>query len=119
MYPGGATIALHSTTRAEGMPAGVVVASTMALGFGWFCASKACASHAAAIFKGSPGSGSASSSVCAAGAFDIWAMVEGLPAARMEGVTVYPSLAGDGACSAAGRPIERQALCHYRTPESL
>ena len=41
-------MSLHSTTRADGRPSGVAVASTIALGFGWWRSLQACASQSGA-----------------------------------------------------------------------
>src|SRR5688572_25969490 len=59
MYPGRTTTSLHSTTRAEGLPSGVLVASTMAFGFGCSRRCHASASHSFASCSGSGGSVSA------------------------------------------------------------
>ncbi len=65
-------MSLQSTTRADGMPSRVAVASTIAFGLGWLRSFQACASQAAAIFSGWGGSGSGRTSVCTGFGLDMY-----------------------------------------------
>src|SRR6202035_5395095 len=64
MKPGCGTMSLHSTTRAEGLPSRVLVASTMEFALGCRRAAQASASQPATTASGSAGRGSARSSRC-------------------------------------------------------
>src|SRR6266436_6346558 len=79
MKPGCGTTSLHSTTRAEGLPSRLAVASTMELAFGCWRAAQASASQAATTASGSAGRGSGRSSRCSAMAGHVRGFLASVP----------------------------------------
>src|SRR6266853_1894238 len=79
MKPGCGMMSLHSTTRAEGLPSRLAVASTMELAFGCWRAAQASASQAATTASGSAGRGSGRSSRCSAMAGHVRGFLASVP----------------------------------------